>query len=101
MLAHSELFVGTAWCPEAEPHQLRQAVGIRREGSPGYPGALAKNLAGKNPVRLLWLPLKRAATRLLGRYFLVCLTTTLHGRFREVYTEYRAGESAPCCNGCC
>ena len=49
VLAHSELFIGTAWYRKVLPHQWCEAVGVRREDSPAYVDAIATNLAGKHP----------------------------------------------------
>ena len=50
VLAHSELFIGTAWYRKVKPHHWCEAVAIRREDSPGYVEAIATNLTGKHPT---------------------------------------------------
>ena len=50
MLAHSELFIGTAWYRKVMPHHWCEAVGIRREDSPVYIDTIATNLTGTHPT---------------------------------------------------
>ena len=69
MLAHSDLFVGTAWYPEVEPHHWCKAVGIRREDSPGHIDAIAANLAGKNPSAFTLAAIEKSRNKIAGYIF--------------------------------
>ena len=69
VLAHSDLFVGTAWYPEVEPHHWCKAVGIRREDSPGYIDAIAANLAGKNPSAFTLAAIEKSRNKIAGYVF--------------------------------
>ena len=69
VLAHSDLFVGTAWYPEVEPHHWCKTVGIRREDSPGYVDAIAANLAGKNPSAFTMAAIEKSRNKIAGYVF--------------------------------
>ena len=69
VLAHSELFLGTAWYPEVEPHHWCKAVGIRRDDSPGYIDAIAANLAGKNPSAFTLAAIEKSRNKIAGYVF--------------------------------
>ena len=51
LLAHGELFVGTAWYPKVKPHQWFEAVRIRREDALESLDAIATNLVGTQQDR--------------------------------------------------
>ena len=69
VLAHSDLFVGSAWYPEVEPHHWCKSVGIRREDSPGYVDAIATNVAGKNPSAFTLAPIEKSRNKIAGCVF--------------------------------
>ena len=69
MLAHSDLFVGTAWYPEVEPHHWCKAVGLRRDDSPAYIDAIATNLAGKNPSAFTLAAIEKTRGKIAGYVF--------------------------------
>ena len=72
MLAHSEFFMGTAWYPEVEPHHWCEAVGVRREDSPVYLDAIAKNLAGKNPTAFTLAAIEKSSGTVLDAFPIFC-----------------------------
>ena len=69
MLAHSDIFVGTAWYPEVEPHHWCKAVGLRRDDSPGYIDAIATNLAGKNESAFTLAAIEKTRGKIAGYVF--------------------------------
>ena len=69
MLAHSDIFIGTAWYPEVEPHQWCKAVGLRRDDSPGYIDGIATNLAGKNPSAFTLAAIEKTTGKIAGYVF--------------------------------
>ena len=66
MLAHSEHFIGTAWYRKILPHQWCEAVGVRREDSPGYVDAIATNLAGKHPTAFTLAAIEKRSFNIAG-----------------------------------
>ena len=69
VLAHSDLFVGTAWYSEVEPHHWCKAVGLRRDDSPGYIDAIAANLAGTNPSAFTLAAIEKGRGKIAGYVF--------------------------------
>ena len=69
MLAHSELFLGTAWYPEVMPHQWCEALEIRCEDSPGHLDSIATNLAGMNPNAFTLAAIERSSSKIAGYVF--------------------------------
>ena len=66
VLAHSELFIGTAWYRKVLPHQWCEAVGVRREDSPAYVDAIATNLAGKHPSAFTLAAIEKNSFKIAG-----------------------------------
>ena len=66
MLAHSDLFVGTAWYPEAEPRHWCKAVGLRPDDSSEYIDAISTNLAGKNPSAFTLAAVEKTTNKIAG-----------------------------------
>ena len=66
VLAHSELFIGTAWYRKVMPHQWCEAVGIRREDSPGYVDAITTNLTGTHPTAFTLAAIEKSSFKIAG-----------------------------------
>ena len=93
VLAHSDIFVGTAWYPEVEPHHWCKAVGLRRDDSPAYLDAIATNLAGKNESAFTLAAIEKTRGKIAG-YVLCCAPDkkspeTLSVVHLKVDTEYQ------------
>ena len=66
MLAHGELFIGTAWYRKVISHHWCEAVGIRREDSPGYVDAIATNLTGTHPAAFTLAAIEKCSFKIAG-----------------------------------
>ena len=70
VLAHSELFVGSAWYPTVTPRQWCNAVGVRNEDSAGYLETVATNLAAKkNPSAFTLAAINKSSSEIAGYIF--------------------------------
>ena len=75
VLAHSELFIGTAGYRKVLPHQWCEAVGVRREDSPGYGDAIATNVTGTHPTPFTLAAVEKNSFKIAGYIYCHLLTT--------------------------
>ena len=66
VLAHSELFIGTAWYRQVMPHHRCEAVGIRREDSPAYLDAIATKLTDAHPPAFTLAAIEKSSFKIAG-----------------------------------
>ena len=66
VLAQNELFICTAWYRKVMPHHWCEAVGIRREDSPGYVDAIATNLTGIHPTAFTLAAVEKSSFKIAG-----------------------------------